>query len=124
MCMGCVYEYVTEEHPTTIGDSLRAIVDEIRVRPAVVAAAAEVTALYKLPECSVGGPLHVVVDDTNVEDHFLEVQVHIENLPGDPGPQPTAWSPEVLDQAEKVLAVLRPLTLVERAVATVIGGTP
>lgn len=28
--------------------------------------------LYGLPECSTGGPLHIIVDDENVEDHHLD----------------------------------------------------
>lgn len=115
MCMGCVYEYVTEEHPNKIGDSLRLVVDEIAVRPAVTAAAAEVTALYQLPDCEAGGPLHVIVDDTNVDDHFLE---------DDAIGSAEDWTEQALAQANKVLAALRPLTRVERAVATVIAAYP
>ena len=30
-----------------------------------------VRALYEIPACSLGGPLHIVTDDTNVEDHHI-----------------------------------------------------
>ena len=44
--------------------------------PAVRAAAATVTALYEHPNCIVGGNLHIVTDDWNLEDSNLEFCRH------------------------------------------------
>ncbi|MBF6277041.1 hypothetical protein [Nocardia nova] len=114
MCWHCVGDYLEAETGTELADGeLDRTIAEVSKRPAVAAAAEQIAVLYRMPECCTGGPLHVVVDDTNVEDEFLE--------PYRPEGE-TLWAEDAYTQADRVLALLRPLTLVERAVATVVHG--
>ncbi|MBF6138142.1 hypothetical protein IU501_34805 [Nocardia otitidiscaviarum] len=80
----------------------------------VQAVARMIEQLYAMPDCGTGGPIHCVVDDTNVEDESLEVW-----HPEEHGFEP--HTPEVMAHAQAVLDALRPLSLQERAVATVIA---
>lgn len=75
--------------------------------------------LYRLPGCSVGGPLHVVLDDANVDDHWLHIPGPPRNpITGelyevDPYPQ------EAERLAEMILIRLRALpTMTERLAVT------
>lgn len=113
MCWGCVYGI----HAGHIGvdgltDDQRAELRDRAALPEVAAAAREVQHLYALPGCAVGGPLHVVVDDTNVSDEHLMYARKNLGTAGD-------YSAEVIAQARRVLDVLDALPVTDRAIATV-----
>jgi hypothetical protein len=48
----------------------------------VLAARAIIVAYYQLPGNEVGGPLHVVTDDGNVDDHSIEFSIDIAEREG------------------------------------------
>lgn len=63
--------------------------------------------LYGLPDCGTGGPLHVELDDWNLE---LETWTPYNGRPGD-----APWySPEAIDQAQKVCDLMKPLPVQQR----------
>jgi len=68
--------------------------------------------LYSLPDCAAGGPLHIVTDDYNVEDHHLDFCA--DQLAGG------SWPDEVVELAAAILAELRRLTPPQRLAA--LGG--
>lgn len=86
--------------------------------------------LHRMNGCSTGGPLHVIVDDDNCDDH--SVQWCRENLDawmaewwdpkyeGDPPPI-AATADEVKAQAIVILDLLDPLTELQRVVALHLG---
>lgn len=45
---------------------------EITVTLEMVRIAQLIEDLYQLPDCSTGGPLHIITDDNNITDHNLE----------------------------------------------------
>lgn len=52
------------------------------VNPAIALFAADlIVALYQMPACSAGGPLHVQLDDYNVEDHWWRDEYTTSNHP-------------------------------------------
>lgn len=102
MCWGCV----VEDFGISYEDGQR-IAQQENVR----AVTAMIEQLYRMPDCQTGGPLHVVVEDTNVGDEFLEMSTA------------EGYTPEVVAHAQAVLDALRPLTVQERAVATVSADT-
>ena len=133
MCGGCVIEYANEEYAElgTVGGvmvrGLDVALEHIAARPGVQAAMREIAILYAIRGCSVGGPLHVVVDDTNVDDEFLYDDAELDRAVDQwaatfprMGEEITRANVEhVRSQCRAVIDALRPLTLVERAAATV-----
>lgn len=95
MCGGCVIEYA--EHDERI-----------------LAAALAAQALYDLEGCGSGGPAHIVLDDTNVEDDHLDYALEYARDTAH-----ITWTPEAIAATDAVIAALRPLTLLERAVVSV-----
>ena len=61
MCWSCVR-----------GEMDEAGLTEVVVTDDMVRIAQLIEAFYQLPGCSVGGPLHITVEDNNVTDHNLE----------------------------------------------------
>lgn len=57
MCSGCVEEYLDGKPAPEMTNDMKYV-------------AALITFFYTLDECSVGGPLHVQLDDYNLEDEF------------------------------------------------------
>ncbi|UVF61686.1 hypothetical protein SEA_APUNK_65 [Gordonia phage APunk] len=74
-------------------------------------AARAVNDLYDVEGCGTGGPLHIVVDDTNVEDVHLDAAWNWALQP--------SWTDEARRATEVALTKLRPLTLLERAIVSV-----
>lgn len=77
---------------------------------------AEVVRLYdelkKLPRCEVGGPLHIITDDGNLEDHWLEpdpdrYKKHIFRNGRWEILDELYWPPEVINICERILELLR-----------------
>lgn len=69
-------------------------------------------ALYALPECGVGGPLHIVTDDNNVDDGSLEfcrgeLAAHW-SVTGNPR------AGEIRRMSAQILDALAPLTVYRR----------
>lgn len=56
MCLYCAGEYPTEEVPQDDVQRIVALIEQ----------------LYVSEGCEVGGPLHVALDDWNIEDRFWE----------------------------------------------------
>lgn len=65
--------------------------------------------LYSLPGCAAGGPLHIVIDDGNVDDHHLDFCA--EQMAAD------EWEVEVVEACEAVLALLREVPAQRRLAA-------
>lgn len=61
MCLGCFHEYLADPDvgPTPVSDAARV-------------GAALVQALYEYEWSGAGGAAHVVVEDWNIEDHFVQ----------------------------------------------------
>ncbi len=100
MCYQCVEEYAKDEGLTDVSvpAELKPLVERIR-------------AFYELPDCSAGGPLHIVLDDTNVEDDHIEWCLNEGNL--------ERYSPEVAKWARQIAAdLLRIKSLTMRAAVT------
>ena len=95
MCGGCVIEYATRDDR-------------------VLAASRAANALYDLEGCGAGGPAHIVLDDTNVEDDHLDYALEYAR-----DTEHITWTPEAIAATDAVIAALRPLTLLERAVVSV-----
>lgn len=119
MCWGCVVKYVLD-----LGEDDQAADEQIEgmvlppQTPEMLRLGALVEEFYALPECSVGGPLHVVTDDYNVEDdsiafceRSLDDHWSIERQATDEGRE------VVRAKAREIIALMRPMTLAERAVA-------
>lgn len=80
---------------------------------AVSAVRDAVIALYQMPSCEVGGPLHVQVDDLNLADHFLT-----DHCETGWGPNSRDYfTPEVWEYAERVRVALLALSEEERRAA-------
>lgn len=60
--------------------------------------------LYDLPDCGAGGPLHVQLDDWNVELDWKPW----------PGPEREPWPPEAMEQAQLVADLMVPLPVSQR----------
>lgn len=60
MCWSCVREEMQEAEVT-----------EVAVTPEMIEIAGLIEQFYLLPGCSVGGPLHITVEDGNIEDGNL-----------------------------------------------------
>lgn len=58
MCHDCYMEYVCGEEPVVTSDMRNAKI--------------LVETVYRLPGCSLGGPLHVIVEDMNVDDRMFK----------------------------------------------------
>lgn len=95
MCGGCVIEY--------------AALDD-----RVLAASRAANALYDIEGCGAGGPAHIVLDDTNVEDDHLDYALEYAR-----DTEHITWTPEAIAATDAVIAALRPLTLLERAIVCV-----
>lgn len=67
-------------------------------------AATLVLRLYTLDRCEVGGPLHVQLDDGNV-DLDMEPWYTSDGRPG-----PDRWSAEVHDVCDQISAIMTPMT--------------
>lgn len=111
MCWVCVGEGFSSEEA-----------DAAVANPEVDRVARLIAAFYALPECGAGGPLHIVTDDTNVEDHSLDF---CERELVNPDPV-TSWHrmgnpAEVRRQGQAILTALRAMSECERAVATVVA---
>lgn len=92
MCEGCwVDEY---DRASEIPENGEEIADLIRE-------------LYSMPRCDSGGPLHVAIDDFNIEDEHWKPYVHSD--------EPDYWTPETMALAEKICERMRPLTVKQRA---------
>ena len=70
-----------------------------------------ISLFYQLPKCSTGGPLHIVLDDYNIDDECLDLCEA--SLAEDYGHW--AWSPSAELLGHKIVDGLRPLTLAHRA---------
>ena len=116
MCYYCAVEYVTgidtskEDVPEHI--DWPPITDEMRK------AALLIRDLYELPEGGTGGPLHVVVDDYNVEDDSIDFYgrcVRGENTDCDDASYyGEAW-PALQDVSQQIIGLFRQMTVAERA---------
>lgn len=69
--------------------------------------------LYEMPRCEAGGPLHVVLDDWNLEDEFLIPWVGPKGLDG--AVIDRVFSSEVISKAQTICDLMRPLSEAERA---------
>lgn len=87
MCRACVAGYAEED-------------------PRLARAAHAIRKLYSLPGCATGGPLHVIVDDTNVEDEYFNILNEIDT---------TRYPETTMAVAREALDLLRPLSAFERA---------
>ena len=94
MCGGCVLDYAAKDDR-------------------ILAAARAAQALYALEGGDVGGPAHIVLDDTNVEDEHLDYALKYAR-----DTEHITWTPEVIAATDAVIAALRPLTLLERSVVS------
>lgn len=63
MCDGCIRGYLEEEGRTEFTP------EELAPYTLVLLA---IAGYYQLPGCGVGGPLHIVLDDLNVEDEHIQ----------------------------------------------------
>lgn len=103
MCMNCLYEYVD--------DALPEMTDDIR-RAALI-----VKSIYDTFEGCTGGPLHVILDDYNLEDrYFCKSEEALRELAGPDCPD---W---LLDLAWRATTALVRLPLPERAYAIALGN--
>lgn len=84
---------------------------ELRQRPDIAEAIQLTWQLYRIPNCCTGGPLHVQLDDHNLQDRFLEKPYNGVAPDGTPH-----YNAEEIALAERVLALLRPMTMKERLV--------
>lgn len=111
MCKGCLENYY---------DVSREQEADIAALPEVAAMSRRIEEFYRMdPEhTDMGGPIHVVVYDTNVEDHHL-LDVYRPEDHGYP-PYPVA----VVDAALGILADLRRMTMAHRAVACAYAEVP
>lgn len=94
MCGGCVLDYAAKDDR-------------------ILAAARAAQALYALEGGDVGGPAHVVLENTNVEDDHLDSAMQYAR-----DTEHFAWTAEVIAATDAVIAALRPLTMLERAVVS------
>lgn len=117
MCLGCV----AEEY-----DAPPEVWPELRAHPGVIAAAEAIRALYTLPDCDTGGPLHVIVEDTNVDDDHLDWRNGWHKWDAENqrwGSEIDVWWDDALAaRCDAIVELLRPLTLPQRAMATVMGS--
>ncbi len=94
--------------------------DTLEDTPEVRRVARMVADFYALPGCNVGGPLHIVIDDYNLEDQILDWC--IENLDDwlhnwwDPGDENEDPEP-VRSTAVDLVGALRTLNEAQRAAA-------
>lgn len=89
MCQFC---YVDEyPGPPDLPDNTDEIVDRIRL-------------LYSLPHCDMGGPLHVEIDDFNVDFDWKPYQF-----------DPPYYSDEAMKVASEICNLMKPLTVKQRA---------
>ena len=78
------------------------------VNPAIALFAADlIVALYQLPACSAGGPLHVQLDDYNVEDHWWSDEYTTRD-------HPPYQTPVIQLLCPRITAYLRDLTIDQR----------
>lgn len=102
MCEGCVEDYMAEEGLATL-----------EVPPDLEPLVARITAFYELPGCVCGGPLHIVLDDTNVEDCNIDWCLAPER-------DRAHYPPTVWEAAATIAADLRAIpSLAMRAAVTV-----
>ena len=120
MCLNCAVEYVLdiecwdeEEHPW----------ETITWPPFTVAMlrlAALIEPFYSLPSCGTGGPLHVVVDDYNLDAESLTFCRRNLEDPNESGYYASAW-PEVHQMALEILDLMDGMSEPERATALAKG---
>lgn len=89
MCVDCWESYGAPTTEPAFGPAIRMMIRD----------------LYTMERCGVGGPLHSVLDDWNLEDEHLTPWVD----PTDP------WPAEVLELAQRICDVMLKLSLTERA---------
>lgn len=91
MCQACyVDEYGGDDLPDPPANTDQ-IVDLIRL-------------LYSLPRCDMGGPLHVEIEDWNIEDDWTPYQF-----------DPPYYSDEAMKVASEICNLMTPLTIKQRA---------
>lgn len=87
MCRACWEE---QGSPTDLPDNAAEVIDLINQ-------------LYDQPDGGTGGPLHVALDDFNIEDRYIE-------------PWPGGdYTPETRDLADRIAHLMRPMTEAHRA---------
>lgn len=94
MCEACVRQLMVDEDLTelSVPEHLAPLVKRIKD-------------FHDRPECSVGGPLHIVLDDTNVEDHFIQWCISPEQK-ADPTYGVALYGEETWVEAEEIAAEL------------------
>lgn len=116
MCWGCVVDYYSEaglSERMALQDSV-GIMDDPVWGPIV----ANIAALYQQEDAGTGGPLHVIVDDTNVDDETLDAHRDA---------SVSRWAteyylPETLALSAKILDALKPLPVHIRALVCECGS--
>lgn len=83
-----------------------------------------VARLYDLPNCSTGGPLHIATDDYNLEDDNLDYCARDIEEQWSVTESPPERRAEIVQVVEQILALLRPMTLAQRALSMTRGATP
>jgi hypothetical protein len=113
MCIDCAAREVLG-----IGDDDAYDLDRVPWPPmtrAMGQAATLVMHLYRLPGCeNAGGPLHVVADDFNVEDHHLKFERDWLDRADEADYYGAAW-PEIRRTAEQILDLFDGLNRGQRA---------
>lgn len=118
MCGDCVRKYVGDAEVDTTTDAFKEV-------------AALVEWVYAQERYSVtGGPLHLQLDDFNLEDHHCRPEAidwwtegypsKVEGAPGFPPPV-TEWPEGHKEKCLRLLELLRGMTLPERAAAVWVG---
>lgn len=118
MCRNCVASYMLD-----LGDRDFVTDDEWDSiewpdsTPEMQRLTAAIQRLYGFDTCSVGGPLHIVTDDYNIEDSSIDFCERDLD---------THWSlneisaderEEITETTREIIALMRPMTLQERVVA-------
>lgn len=106
MCWDCVHHYVSDGR-VTMTDDMREV-------------AILVDAIYSTPWGTTGGPLHIYLDDFNLDDHWF-----VEERPADIAESiQRRWDDQTVDAdlVWRCWDLLRTLTEPERAVAVAMGS--
>ena len=84
---------------------------DVDITPEMHTVANMITLFYRLPQCSTGGPLHIVVDDFNIDDACIDFcEKSLAESYGH-----WAWSKSAEALGRRIIDGLRPLTLAQRA---------
>lgn len=118
MCRNCVASYMLDlGDRDVVTDEEWDSIDWPYSTPEMRRLTAAIQRLYGFDACSVGGPLHIVTDDYNIEDASLDF------CERDLG---THWALNEISAEEReaitettreIIALMRPMTLQERVVA-------